>query len=143
MFIKLTSFIFKRFQLDFLQWNNMLLIILFLIYDNVAIHQDVIEEKKLTGLWLLAAHFCQDTFSHQNPALFCQRLKKHWDWTSNHIILIFISPMIVSCLYSKDNNILRMEITNQSCNLINKLTKKSTFTSLINMRYQFGQTHSM
>lgn len=32
--------------------------------------------------------------------------------------------MIVSCLHSKDNNILRMEITNQSCNLINKLQKK-------------------
>jgi hypothetical protein len=69
--VAVRSFIFQRLKLDLLQRNDVLLAELFLLDNNIAIHQDVIEEVKLAGLRSLAASFSQDSFSDQDSTREC------------------------------------------------------------------------
>jgi hypothetical protein len=48
---------------------------LFLIDENISIHKNVIEEKKLPRFGLFSTHFGQNPFSNQHPARNTKRLE--------------------------------------------------------------------
>ena len=54
----------------------MLLVVLLLIDDDIAVNQNVVEEKKLPGLGLLSAHFRQNAFAHQDSPWHAQLLPR-------------------------------------------------------------------
>jgi len=47
---------------------------LFLINHDISIDQYVIEQEELSRLGLFPAHFCQDPFTHQDSAGYCEWL---------------------------------------------------------------------
>lgn len=64
----LTSIVFQSLQLYLFQWDDVLFVVFFFANDNVAINQDIVEQKELPSLRPLSAHLCQDTFSNEHPA---------------------------------------------------------------------------
>ena len=50
--------------LDLIQRNDVLLVVLFLVDDDIAIDQDIIEQKELPGLGFFSASFGQDSFAN-------------------------------------------------------------------------------
>ena len=44
----------------------MLLVVLFLVYNDVAVDEEVVEKKKLARLWFLPAGLGQDSLAHQH-----------------------------------------------------------------------------
>lgn len=51
---------------DALQWDDVLLIVFLLLDDDVAVHQDVIEEEELPCFGLFAAQFCEDALADKH-----------------------------------------------------------------------------
>ena len=46
----------------------MLFVVLLLVDDDIAVHQEVVEEVELSRLRLLAAHLGEDAFADEHPA---------------------------------------------------------------------------
>ena len=55
-----SAYLFKRY--------DMLLVVLFLVDNNVPVHQQIVEEEKLPGFGLFPASFSQDALAHQYSA---------------------------------------------------------------------------
>jgi len=55
--VSVLTFIFQRLKLDLFQGNYMLFVVLFLVQNNVAIDQKVVEKEKLPGFWFFPASF--------------------------------------------------------------------------------------
>lgn len=59
---------------DALQRDDVLLVVLFLLDDDVAVHQDVVEEEELSGFGSFAAQLCENALSDQHSTWDGQRL---------------------------------------------------------------------
>lgn len=63
---KLTWCIVESLKLHLLEGDDVLLVILLLANNDIAVHEDVVEEEKLPGLRPFAAHLCENAFANED-----------------------------------------------------------------------------
>ena len=65
---------FKGSFAHLLKGNDVLLVVLLLVDDDVAVHEEVVEEVELSRLRLLAAHLGEDALADEDTARDAQGL---------------------------------------------------------------------
>lgn len=81
----LTSVVLQGLQLYLLQWYQVLFVVLFLADYDVAVHEDVVEQEELPGLWTLAAHLCEDALADQDTSRNVQWLARAAEAVFHHL----------------------------------------------------------
>lgn len=80
----LTSIIFESLQLYFFQRYNVLFVVFFFTDYDVAVDENVVEQKELTGFCPFAAHLGKDTLADKNPTWNRQRLIREGAYSCSH-----------------------------------------------------------
>ena len=62
----------------------MLFVVLLLVNDDVAVDEDVVEEKEASGLEAFAAMLLEHSLTHQDAALHIQRLARRAETALHH-----------------------------------------------------------
>ena len=62
------ALVLQRPQLHLFERNDVLLVVFLLADDDVAVHQEVVEEEELPGFGLLPAGLCEHALADEHPA---------------------------------------------------------------------------